>query len=95
MSEQPLRRSASRKPMIRHECEKCGETMESYKRVGRCVDDRCNGEMVAVQYVPRAVSDAADNFKVAVIDALRMSKGDERIERIWTAVEEFNEAVNG
>lgn len=35
----------------RVECRKCGNVSESYARPGRCIDDRCNGEMVEVAYI--------------------------------------------
>jgi hypothetical protein len=44
----------------RLECRRCGGLSESYARPGRCVDDRCNGEMVEVEYV------RADAYRGAV-----------------------------
>lgn len=55
----------------RAECRKCGGISESYARPGRCVNDRCNGEMVEVKYVPEHQLAGAvdDGLRELVADA--------------------------
>jgi hypothetical protein len=60
----------------RMECRKCGNISESYARPGRCVDDRCNGEMVEVEYVPaKQLRGAVDTLRT-VRDELRTALKD-------------------
>jgi hypothetical protein len=90
---------------VRERCATCNGTGARVSMTGVQPDDPkpyacpdCGGtgkSQAALAEQLRGAVDAGDTFKVAVIDALRMSKGDEMAERIWTAVEEYNLATGG
>jgi hypothetical protein len=71
----------------RMECRKCGNISESYARPGRCVDDRCNGEMVEVEYVPaEQLRGAVETLReIAEAAEAQVEKLDPAINSAWVA----------